>query len=79
MGQIRWTERASYNLENIHTYIEKDSPFFATQFIEALINATKILETTPRSGRIVPELEKFGFRELIYKGYRIVNIGIYWI
>ncbi|MHA1721270.1 MAG: type II toxin-antitoxin system RelE/ParE family toxin [Promethearchaeota archaeon] len=72
MGQIRWTERASFNLENIHTYIAKDSPFFATKFIEALIDAIKILENTPNCGRVVPELESYEFRELIYKGYRIV-------
>ena len=71
MGQIRWTERASFNLENIHTYIAKDSPFFATKFIEALIDAIKILENTPNCGRVVPELESYEFRELIYEDLAI--------
>ena len=72
MGQIRWTEKASSDLENIHTFISKDSPFYANQFIESLLNATKIFVETPNCGRKVPELENYGFRELIYKGYRIV-------
>jgi len=72
MGQIRWTEKASSDLENIHTFISKDSPIYANQFIEALLNATGFLVKTPNCGRKVPELENYGFRELIYKGYRIV-------
>ncbi len=59
MGQIRWTERTSSNLGNIHSYIAKDSPFYATKFIEALINAIKILENTSKCGRIVPEFKTY--------------------
>ena len=40
--------------------------------IPLLIKATNKLETTPRIGRIVPELENYGFREVIYQNYRIV-------
>ena len=72
MGKVRWSEKASSNLENIHDYIAKDSPLFATKFITYLIKSTKILEDMPNSGRIVPELEDYGFREIIMKGYRIV-------
>ena len=72
MGKVRWTEKASSNLENIHDYIAKDSPLFATKFITNLIKSTKVLENMPKSGRIVPELEDYGFREIIRKGYRIV-------
>ncbi len=30
------------------------------------------LETIPFCGRIVPELESYGFREIVYHNYRIV-------
>jgi toxin ParE1/3/4 len=72
MGKIEWTEKASANLQAIHEYIAKDSKTYATRFVMALIRATTKLETMPRCGRIVPEFEKQGLREVIYHNYRIV-------
>jgi toxin ParE1/3/4 len=72
MGKIRWTEKASNNLQSIHDYISEDSETYATRFIESLVKAAKKLETMPRCGRIVPELEAYGLREVIYQNYRIV-------
>lgn len=72
MGKIRWTEKASSHLQTIHEYIARDSKTYATRFIRSLIKATTKLETMPRIGRIVPELENHGFREVIYQNYRIV-------
>jgi addiction module RelE/StbE family toxin len=72
MGKIRWTEKASSNLQAIHDYIAKDSKTYAARFIKSLIKATAKLEQMPRCGRIVPELEDYGFREVIFQNYRIV-------
>lgn len=72
MGKIKWTEKASTHLHAIHEYIAKDSKTYATRFIRSLITATEKLERMPRCGRIVPELESYGFREAIYRNYRIV-------
>jgi len=72
MGKIRWTEKASSNLQAIYDYIARDSKTYAIRFIKSLIGATTKLETMPRCGRIVPELESHGFREVIYQNYRIV-------
>jgi plasmid stabilization system protein ParE len=72
MGKIRWTEKASSNLEGIFEYISRDSKWYAARYVKALIRATKRLETMPRSGRIVPELEDPELREVIYGNYRIV-------
>lgn len=72
MGKIRWTEKASSHLQTIHEYIARDSKTYATRFIRSLIKATTKLETMPRIGRIVPELEDYGFREVIYQNYRVV-------
>ncbi len=72
MGKIKWTEKASSNLQAIYEYIAKDSKVYATRFIESLIGATKKLEILPQCGRKVPELENYGFREIIYNNYRIV-------
>lgn len=72
MGKVKWTEKASSNLQAIHDYIAKDSKTYATRFIKSLIRATTKLEQMPRCGRIVPELEDYGFREVVFQNYRIV-------
>lgn len=72
MGEIKWTDRASSNLQAIHDYIARDSKTYANRFIKSLIKATTKLEILPRCGRIVPELESYGFREVTFQNYRIV-------
>jgi addiction module RelE/StbE family toxin len=72
MGKIRWTEKASNNLLSIHSYISKDSPTYAARFIKSLIKATSKLEVMSSCGRIVPEFESYGFREVLYQDYRII-------
>ena len=72
MGEIKWTERASSNLQAIFDYISRDSKTYAVRYVKALILATKRLETMPRSGRIVPEFENPELREVIYGNYRMV-------
>ncbi len=72
MGKIRWTEKASNHLQSIHDYIARDSKTYATRFIKSLIKSTQKLQTMSRIGRIVPEFETFGLREVIFQNYRIV-------
>lgn len=72
MVKIKWTEKASGDLEAIYKYIARDSKVYASRFIKSLISATIKLETMPFCGRIVPELESYGFREIVYYNYRIV-------
>ncbi len=72
MGKIRWTEKASSHLEAIYEYISRDSKIYAARFIKSLIKSTAKLEIMPGCGRIVPELKRYRFREVIYQNYRIV-------
>ena len=71
MGEIKWTEKSSCNLQAIFDYIAKDSKVYATRFVKSLIASTKRLETMPRCGRIIPELEEQSLREIIFRNYRI--------
>ena len=73
MCKIRWTEKASSNLQAIHDYIAKDSQTYASRFIKSLIKATIKLEAMPYCGRIVPEFKSYSFREDIYQNYRIIE------
>lgn len=45
MGKIRWTEKASSNLQAIYDYIARDSKTYANRFIMSLIRATKKLRS----------------------------------
>ncbi len=72
MGKIEWTEKASSHLRDIFYYISKDSKLYAARYIKRLVHATGKLESMPRCGRIVPELDDIRFREVIFGNYRIV-------
>ncbi len=65
MGKIKWTEKASSNLQAIHDYTAKDSKTYAARFIKSLIKATAKLEQMPRCGRIVPEVHLISIRYLV--------------
>ena len=74
MGKVIWTDKAEKHLKSIYEYISNDSETYAARFVESLIRATSKLERFPRIGRVVPEFEDtdFDFREVIYRGYRII-------
>jgi toxin ParE1/3/4 len=70
--QIRWTEQAVQNLQDIKTFISQDSPAYALAVVSRLYNAVTQLETFPDSGRVVPERGQPHIRELVRPPYRIV-------
>jgi len=72
MGQVRWTEKASRNLEDIFNYVAKTSAIYADRLVKSIISSTSKLATMPLCGRMVPELKDHDIRELIYQNYRIV-------
>ena len=71
MGQISWSKLAILDLESIHDFIAKESPFFAQKTIESIFIRVEVLSTFPESGRHVPEFDRKDIRELIEGNYRI--------
>lgn len=71
MVKIFWTRWSIKDLRSIYDYIALDSPFYASRFIDKLINRTEQLIEHPQSGRIVPEKEDPNIKELIEGNYRI--------
>jgi len=69
---IRWSPRAALHIEEICTYIERDSVQYATLFPERIIQTVESIPDNPRMGRIVPEYGEENLRERIYQGYRKV-------
>lgn len=72
MGAVNWSVTAQQDIEDIGGYIAKDSPFYAVNFIERILQYTDRLGAFPESGRVVPEFNRANIRELIFHNYRIV-------
>lgn len=70
--KIRWSPRAASNLEDICTYIAKDSEYYASLFAKKIFSIIKDIPQFPKAGRIVPEYKNENIREKIYDNYRIV-------
>jgi len=70
--KVIWSEQALQDVEHIRDYIAQDSPAYARSFVERLLQATRHLPQFPHSGRVMPEANSPGIREVIYQGYRIV-------
>lgn len=71
-SKIRWSPRAVSNLEEICSYISKDSIYYASLFAGRILSIVKNIPSFPKSGRIVPEYGNDNLREKIYEDYRIV-------
>jgi len=70
--KIRWSPRAASTLEEICSYIARDSEYYAALFARRVITIIESLPRFPRAGRIVPEYKDENLREKIYENYRIV-------
>ena len=72
MAQVSWTPQAVDDLEAICLFIARDSPQLAAAFADRVLRATDLLESFPRSGRIVPELGIGNIREILVGSYRVI-------
>jgi toxin ParE1/3/4 len=71
MAQVIWTKLALADLDSIHDYIAKESPFYAQKTIEELLGRVEILSSYPEAGRQVPEYMRKDVREIIEGNYRL--------
>jgi toxin ParE1/3/4 len=70
---VLWSHEALKQLIGIESFIAKDSPDRAAQFVVKLItHAEATLGDQPYLGRIVPEISNQVIRELLFKGYRVI-------
>jgi len=70
--QVTWSPEAVEDIEEIASYIEKDSPSYAQAVTEQIITASRQLNQSPLRGRIVPELGDESYRELFIYSYRMI-------
>lgn len=72
---VNWTDPALNDLDSIFSFIAKEAPGYAQNFVLQIMQAVDRLQDFPKSGRSVPEAAREDIREVIFQGYRI----IYWI
>jgi toxin ParE1/3/4 len=70
--RIVWSPRAANGLEEICTYIARDSEHYACVFAQRIVDAVEDLVEFPEMGRVVPEYNSPSLRERIVGNYRIV-------
>jgi addiction module RelE/StbE family toxin len=72
---VIWTQAAVRDLEEIVSFVASDSPRASERLLEKVRAKAGSLETNPRRGRIVPELQRMGirtWRELVVRPYRLL-------
>lgn len=72
MTRVVWARPALEDVQEIRTYIARDSPRYARRVAERLFATVDRLHRHPLSGRVVPELGQPTVREVIEPPYRIV-------
>ena len=70
--KVFWTKHALTQLTDIYEYIAKDSKIYAKKVVDIITKSTANLEAYENLGRIVPEINKVNFREIIQGNYRII-------
>jgi len=70
--RIVWSPLAVDRVAEIAEYIAQDNPDAAARWVESTFAAVERLEAFPESARMVPEIQRKDFRELIHGNYRII-------
>ncbi len=70
--KIIWSPRAADDLEDICSFISKNSEYYASLVAERILDIVHKIPTHPYSGRKVPEYNLENLREKLYRNYRIV-------
>jgi addiction module RelE/StbE family toxin len=72
---VKWAAPAREDLNEIVEYIDQINSSYAVKILDKIESAVKTLDTSPKRGRVVPELEKYGYllyREIIVDYWRIL-------
>ena len=70
--KVIWAPFALERVTEIALYIANDNPIAAEKWIDSIFKAVLRLEDFPESGRIVPEIQRKEYREIIFVNYRII-------
>ena len=72
MAEVIWTIKAIEQVEQIGSFIERDSPFQAHRVVRLIIKETRKLREHTKIGKMIPEIQEDQHRELRVFSYRIL-------
>ena len=72
MKKLIWTEPALNDLQAIFDYISIDSEYYASIFVNEIIDSVEKIADFPKMGRIVPEYQQDDIREILVQSYRVI-------
>lgn len=72
MAQIVWSPRSLRDIDEIATYIAKDSLQYAKAQVSLFFSTVTILEKYPYRGRVVAEISISTIRQILCGHYRII-------
>ena len=67
MVSVIWTDEALRDIDNIATFIGRDSEFYARQFVQKIFSATAKLSRFPEIGKPLREFPLSGYKEILFK------------
>lgn len=70
--EVIWAPSARFDLAELASYIRESRPQAAARFIRGVLQTVECLVDFPESGRMVPEFDDPGIREVIRRPCRIV-------
>ncbi|MBU0728615.1 MAG: type II toxin-antitoxin system RelE/ParE family toxin [Proteobacteria bacterium] len=70
--KIIWSALSIDRATEIARYIAQDNTTAAENWVKALFNKVQLLESSPQSGRVIPETRSEDIRELLYGNYRVI-------
>jgi plasmid stabilization system protein ParE len=69
---VNWSKPAEKDLKQIFEYIVRDSKFYAKKVVKNIVEKSMSLDSSPRRGRIVPEINDPNIREIFIYSYRLM-------
>jgi plasmid stabilization system protein ParE len=70
--KVKWSELAELRAAEAMDYIARERPQSAVAWLDELLARVARLDRFPNRGRVVPEIGRPEYRELIISPYRVV-------
>jgi toxin ParE1/3/4 len=70
--KVVWSPTARARAIAAVDYIAQDRPAAALEWLDGMVSRVEMLSEIPEQGRVVPEWNEPGVREIMYHPYRVI-------
>ncbi|MCR4286610.1 MAG: type II toxin-antitoxin system RelE/ParE family toxin [Deltaproteobacteria bacterium] len=70
--KVVWAHEAIEDIDATAGYIARDSPYYASAFVQEVLDVGRSLDVVSSRGRVVPEIGNQNIRELFVREYRMI-------